>query len=106
MKQAAIIVKINKALADYYVKVGNKSYFEGAEEGKFKAFCDDNGFEDKDILQELQQDPDDCVILEFDEEFPLDPPIDDENERNETIFKILTDIIKSKQINNPLAAKD
>ena len=33
-----------------------------------------------------QQDPEECTMIEFDEEFPLNPPIDDDDERLKKIL--------------------
>ena len=47
-----------------------------------------NSFEECDIDEEFK-DTKDCMFIEFDEEFPLNPPITDPDERAEEIYRIL-----------------
>eukprot|EP01084_Bolivina_argentea_P213358 362376_1 len=90
---ATIIDKLDNALQMYYKQL-NKEYMNDGV-GKFKAFCDENGFEEDDINTEMaMENAEDCVLVDFDEEFPLDIPIDDDDLKNQKIFDILTHCYK------------
>ena len=45
----SLIAKLDEGLAVYYKTVGDDSYYENGKKGKFKHFCDDNGFEENDV---------------------------------------------------------
>eukprot|EP01084_Bolivina_argentea_P061418 112241_1 len=84
------VKKIDKALYLYYktqiTDYKQEDYFQD-NVGKFEIFCQDNGFEDNDVGEELRSgDADDCVLLDFDDHFPLPENITD---KNSAIYKIL-----------------
>eukprot|EP01083_Nonionella_stella_P102604 291972_1 len=86
---AGIIDAIDIWLASYYKSNGRNDYFEDGV-GKFSRFCANEGFEDDDIETELDvEDPADCLLTEFDDDFPMKTPITDEAERNVFIYGIL-----------------
>eukprot|EP01084_Bolivina_argentea_P290016 498109_1 len=76
--------KMDKALEAYYKSVGKSDYG-----GKFLAYCIENGFEEDDIDEEFNNEPSECLYVEFDEEFPLKPAINDANARVSEIFRII-----------------
>eukprot|EP01083_Nonionella_stella_P196525 723041_1 len=84
-----VIDAIDHWLALYYKSNGRNDYFEDGV-GKFSRFCANEGFEDDDIETELDvEDPADCLLTEFDDDFPMETPITDEAERNVFICDIL-----------------
>eukprot|EP01083_Nonionella_stella_P251631 868001_1 len=68
---AAGVDQINAALEKYYLTMGRVDYLNEDGDGKFKKYADANGFEDADIEVELEADPIDSLLVEFDEDFPL-----------------------------------
>eukprot|EP01083_Nonionella_stella_P019001 52844_1 len=82
-------LKIDKALGDYYAALGRSNYYDANKKGKFVNFCVENGFEEDDIDEEFQNNPSDCMYVEFDEEFPLQPAIDDPDARQCEIVRII-----------------
>eukprot|EP01084_Bolivina_argentea_P117732 209025_1 len=90
---ATIIDKLDNALQIYYKQLDKEYMTDGM--GKFKAFCYENGFEEDDINTEMaMENAEDCVLVDFDEEFPLDIAIDDDDVKNQKIFDILTHCYK------------
>eukprot|EP01083_Nonionella_stella_P286766 976036_1 len=83
------VYQIDVALEAYYIEMGRKDYKNDEGEGKFKQYTDDNGFEDADLKVELQADPSDCLLVEFDRDFPL---IDDIH--GDDRLKAIQDILK------------
>ncbi|MEM7361876.1 MAG: hypothetical protein AAF335_02585, partial [Bacteroidota bacterium] len=71
--------KIDYGLNIYYQLQGIYDYFDGDGQGKFSKWCEENGYEDETIIEELDEDIEDCAILEFDCKFPL--PKDVGNQR-------------------------
>eukprot|EP01083_Nonionella_stella_P079976 219539_1 len=62
------------ALGRYYESLG-KPY-----DALFSAYCDDTGLDDDDALRdEIQQDHDDCILVEFADDFPFNTQPEDEN---------------------------
>eukprot|EP01084_Bolivina_argentea_P292276 502436_1 len=80
---------IDKALGEYYKQKKSPYFLYQDNTGKFKKFCDDNGFEDGDVKDELQSGPQECVLVDFDPQFPFNSPIEDKKQRNIEIFNIL-----------------
>eukprot|EP01084_Bolivina_argentea_P008166 15267_1 len=78
--------QMDEALGRYYAQCNGSQYFDDSGIGKFFAFCEANDFDYAGVGDELQAGPDDCVILDFDEDFPFE--IEPEN-RNELIYKII-----------------
>jgi len=72
MAQAGLVNQINAGIGRYYVKQGVDGYFNDAKKyGKFKKYCKESGFEDGDIPDELEQDPADSQLVDFDtDSFP------------------------------------
>eukprot|EP01084_Bolivina_argentea_P124173 220036_1 len=83
-----LIAKIDTGLSEYYKKF-EIDYKNEEEIGKFEEFTDANGFDDLIVYDELKVDPSDCMLVDFDEEFPLEPDIDDAAEE---ILRILNSI--------------
>ena len=84
----------------------NKDY--DLENSKFEQFVIENGFEHiDDIDEELNENAhyEDCTLTEFDDDFPLQPFIDD-NDKQKEIFRILQQCYKhgSVEINHLFSA--
>eukprot|EP01083_Nonionella_stella_P102830 292926_1 len=86
---AAGVDQINAALEKYYLTMGRVDYINEDGDGKFKQYADDNGFEDADIRVELEADPTDCLLVEFDQDFPLANDIEGDDR-----LKAIQDILK------------
>eukprot|EP01084_Bolivina_argentea_P271073 461112_1 len=69
-----LIDKIDKALGEYYYQMRRNNYYNSIGEGKFKSFCNENGFEDEDVQEELQEtDGNESTLTDFfDDNFPFD----------------------------------
>ena len=63
--------QIDIGLSRYYAHKSIQ-YFNNDGIGKFMEWCDDNGYDDDNIAFELQQDPQDFILHEFDDDFPSD----------------------------------
>eukprot|EP01084_Bolivina_argentea_P051322 94408_1 len=86
-----IIHKIDKGVGEYYSDMGRKNYFNSNGEGIFKLFCNDNGFEDEDVKEELQEtDGNECTLTDFDDDFPFNniPDNDNDDDKFNHILKV------------------
>lgn len=83
---------IDRAIARYYKSL-NTAY-----DNLFKNHCEENGIEDRELLeQELEAGPDESVLPDFDEEFPLleNQQKLDENAKKKYIFNIIASCHKN-----------
>eukprot|EP01084_Bolivina_argentea_P082990 150257_1 len=64
------IKKIDAGLASYYKTHGRDDYFNDDNIGKFEASCEENGFGEEDIADELETSAEECMLLDFDDNFP------------------------------------
>eukprot|EP01084_Bolivina_argentea_P001902 3523_1 len=64
------IKKIDEGLATYYKLHGRDDYFDEENRGKFDAACEENGFGEEDIADELETSAEECMLLDFDDNFP------------------------------------
>eukprot|EP01084_Bolivina_argentea_P314185 544180_1 len=83
------VQQIDKALGRYYQTLGADSYFNEDGIGIFQAWCDDNGFDDDAVNDEFNENPSECSIIDFDENFPLQNDTTDETKRAQQIIKII-----------------
>eukprot|EP01084_Bolivina_argentea_P135574 238875_1 len=84
--------RINKTLGEYYQSQGVTTFYDDdTPDGKFLAYCVENGFEAEDIDDELANDAADCIYCDFDENFPIDSSVQilDEQQKLEEIFKVI-----------------
>eukprot|EP01084_Bolivina_argentea_P288054 494346_1 len=65
---SGVIQRIDDGLAIYYQTNKRNDYFHDDGKGKFAEYCEANGFEDDAVEEEMQNDPDDCMLVDFDEE--------------------------------------
>eukprot|EP01083_Nonionella_stella_P065055 170115_1 len=83
-----LIEKIDKGLSKYYEDLNpDCKYYNPDGVGKFQFFANDNDLDDEIVLEELQ-DPE-STLCDFDSDFPLETAIDDEDEKNAEILRIL-----------------
>eukprot|EP01084_Bolivina_argentea_P131320 231809_1 len=83
----SLITQIDKALSGYYQSL-NEDYDE-----LFQNYCEENGFDTDAVLEDLDKDPVNSLLVDFDDNFPF---ITDPESREKTIFEV---ILKCK--NNP-----
>eukprot|EP01084_Bolivina_argentea_P030065 55750_1 len=92
-QEEGLIDKIDKALKVYYKQCGTKNYYNSNGDGIFKVFCNDNGFEDDDVKEELEAATgDDCTLTDFDDDFPSDKIFANNDDKCNEILKILKHI--------------
>eukprot|EP01084_Bolivina_argentea_P089557 161579_1 len=77
--------ELDATIAKYYKNM-EKEY---PTPGLFALWCDENGFDDESLAEELNGDPKQASLLEMDEDFPLKPAIPDETKRIKKIIDIL-----------------
>eukprot|EP01083_Nonionella_stella_P211220 763941_1 len=93
-----VIKQIDAALQKYYISLNRRDYLDANGNGKFLIHCEDNGFDDDAIEEELQADPEECMVIDFDDNFPFPANNAPENEKDQLKY-ILT--ILQKCYNNP-----
>ncbi len=91
-KNKNIITQIDILLGAYYKLMNRRDYFDDDGIGKFAAFCDDNGFDDDDVCEELEEE--ECTLEDFADDddiinFPFSYPYGDPTKKKEIILKIL-----------------
>eukprot|EP01084_Bolivina_argentea_P302259 521706_1 len=86
------IKKIDAGLSRYY-KLWQRDYFDDEFIGKFEAACEEDGFGEEDIQEELQTSAEECMVLDFDDNFP-----GVKNNNLESIFTVI-----KKCYNDPYA---
>eukprot|EP01084_Bolivina_argentea_P059149 107968_1 len=93
-----IIKYIDRELGSYYK---DRNYFNEAHIGRFYEFCEVNAFNDGSFIEEIQQSFDDCLLIDFDEHFPIK---DSNVSREQEIYNILKNIYEmyKKDTSNPL----
>lgn len=86
--------RIDSALEMYYIKMGRTDY--NRNKGKFKSFWDENEYNSSDVEDEIGDDAeyDDCSYLEFDDDFPMNPLIINEDNKRKEMFRILQNCYK------------
>eukprot|EP01084_Bolivina_argentea_P282797 484172_1 len=92
-EEEGLIDKIDKALKEYYKQRGKNNYYNSKGDGIFKVFCNDNGFEDDDVKEELQaNNGDDCTLTDFDDNFPSNKTFANNDDKCNEILRILKQI--------------
>eukprot|EP01084_Bolivina_argentea_P277053 472860_1 len=87
-----IITQIDNGLQRYYNQY-NTNYVNADGINKFIAFCEDNGFYDDDVKEELKMDPGECMIVDFDEDLDFPFPKDKKPKSDEAKIQAIFDII-------------
>merc|ERR1740123_1541414 len=108
-----LAVKIDGGLAQYYKKAGRDDYINEKGVGKFLHYCEESGFGDDEIKDELSQaDAGECSLIEFDMDdkevnhFPFSNKVKDEAAQQKEIQRILNDIAKYGQFKRIVSAMD
>eukprot|EP01083_Nonionella_stella_P019174 53300_1 len=90
--QATVCETICQAIGRYYNDLG-KPY-----DVLFSSYCVENGLEDEDaIKEEMEQDVSDCILVEFDAEFPLKEKMTDKA-RAQFIYNLIHQCMKNPNI--------
>lgn len=85
--------RLDNAMDAYYQSLDRHDYFEHGrkDRGKLSVFCISNGLEIDDVADELQYGPSQCLLLDFDPNFPLQPDDRDlsKSQRDAITFKVI-----------------
>eukprot|EP01084_Bolivina_argentea_P208377 355303_1 len=87
-----IYQNVRKGLDEYYKLFDKNDYLNDDGEGKFELYCEENDFDEEGIFEEFDDDPDNSVLVSFDDDFPLTKDSDDEipeDLRNAAIMQII-----------------
>eukprot|EP01083_Nonionella_stella_P200576 734388_1 len=97
----SLIARIDDGLSDYYQKQQMNYFVEGGRNyiGKFMKFCEENGFDDDTVKNEMDSSVEECLLLDFDPKFPLDKPTHDHKTRAKLIMDILKKILAQNSTN-------
>ena len=82
----ATIQTVDAALARYY-KWLNKEY-----DHLFQTYCDDNSIDEDMIATELNTEPLESLLVDFDEDFPFQHPLENEEEGKVFIHNLIKKI--------------
>eukprot|EP01084_Bolivina_argentea_P195999 336085_1 len=66
-RSSILIEKIDRSLGRYYSSHDRSNYFDEDGKGLFHRYCSINGYDDITVDEELKADPEDCMLLDFDE---------------------------------------
>eukprot|EP01084_Bolivina_argentea_P183223 316204_1 len=84
-----LLKQIDDALGRYYARLHKDGYFNDHGEGKFLEYCEANGFDNDDVIsEEIHQDVEENMLLDFDENFPFPENQQPEN-KSQQIWNIL-----------------
>jgi len=92
----SVCQRIDDALAQYYANCGRQDYYDRRRErGKFMDFVTLKAIDEDTVRSELDDtaNPDDCIFLELDSEFPLRPRVTN-GQRNAAIFNVIQQCFK------------
>eukprot|EP01084_Bolivina_argentea_P078039 141602_1 len=65
-----LVKSLDVAIGRYYKSEGNTTYFDEYGNGKFFNFCQVNEFDNNSIKDEMQSSPNECMLVEFDDNMP------------------------------------
>eukprot|EP01084_Bolivina_argentea_P195998 336083_1 len=88
VKSRILIEKIDRSLGRYYSS-HDRNYFDENGQGMFLRYCSANGYDDITVDEELKADPEDCMLLDFDETDNGFPALVSENNLLLTTFDII-----------------
>ena len=91
-----IIKQICRGLSKYYKSLGKQYEVNDDGKGIFEVFCDDNGL-DETIEDELKEDVEQCMLVDFDEDFPLKKPMNDDAKKK-FILQTINDCARDPDI--------
>eukprot|EP01084_Bolivina_argentea_P053116 97512_1 len=84
--------ELDKLLSQYYQQFGKKYSNE------FAKYCDDNGYDDETLVDDLDGAPEETDLGTFDSNFPLEKKIDDETARNDKVLSILKYCVEKRKL--------
>eukprot|EP01084_Bolivina_argentea_P285951 490458_1 len=85
---SSVFKQMDATLNCYYIALQRNDYYSN-EVGKFTRFCFINGIEANDIETELKYDIDDCLLVDFDKNFPFPESFKSEHDKLTRILEIL-----------------
>eukprot|EP01084_Bolivina_argentea_P293717 505222_1 len=87
------------ALNEYYCMLQRNDYYSNGI-GKFSVFCHENGIDATDIEDELKENASNCLLTDFDAQFPFHESvkINNENERLKKILEVLKYCYKYQKV--------
>ena len=93
MAQVVTFKQMEDTLEEYYKYFG-KQYKNNDGKGKFELFLEENGYELNEVMniEDEWNSSDNCMFIEFDEEFPFKNSIVDDDKKEKAIFNILKQI--------------
>eukprot|EP01083_Nonionella_stella_P152194 487483_1 len=88
------LCEVTCAAIGRYYKYLNKDY-----EDLFSAYCEENGLEDDDSLQEeIENAANDCLLIDFDDDFPFKDQPSDDQARQTFIYNLIKSCIANSDI--------
>eukprot|EP01084_Bolivina_argentea_P216391 367637_1 len=95
---------LDSTLHKYYIKLGRTDYFQcnTDQKGKFIKFVEKNQWNNAFLLQQLENEfnPNNCILYDMDDDFPLRTKYDNISDRNKAIFHIIQYCFIQKQSPN------
>eukprot|EP01083_Nonionella_stella_P165145 548708_1 len=84
------VAKICDAIGRYYKSIDKEYNYQ------FMTYCEENGMEDEDDMRdEMENSPEDCMLIEFDEDFPFENQSED---RADFIHKLIKMCMENPQV--------
>eukprot|EP01084_Bolivina_argentea_P281256 481197_1 len=85
------IKQTDQGMSRYYMQRGRNDYFDDGK-GKFEEYCEANGFDDEDVADELAAGAQECMLVDFDEDFPFNSNIKNKKQKikNQFIYNIIS----------------
>ncbi|MEM7184724.1 MAG: hypothetical protein AAF518_27765, partial [Spirochaetota bacterium] len=96
-ESGGLIHKMDTALNSYYQSQGKDDYLNDNNKGKFESFCDEEGFDSEGVRDELNAGSNDCLLVGFDDDFPLTNSITKETDKEKAIYRIIKGIYRAIQ---------
>eukprot|EP01084_Bolivina_argentea_P040543 74918_1 len=99
-RETKLIDKVDYLLGAYYSMMGRDDYIDSRlKKGKFYIFChhphNTHRLNDQYVIDELKKHPDKCGLRLFDDNFPTNHNITNEEERNREMQRILSCFVGS-----------
>ena len=63
--------RLDGAMNAYYLSLDRHDYYDRKDRGKLSVFCISNGLDLDDVADELQYGPSQCLLMDFDPDFPI-----------------------------------
>ena len=90
------IEQVNEAVGQYYKALGKEQQYNQHDTGLFEHYCDENGIDEETLKDDLNGNPGDSMLVDFDNDFPIPPNEQPENDekRQLYIFNVLKQCYK------------